>query len=132
MFPAKFDYHAPSSLDDAIKLLAEGDGDVKVLAGGNSLLPLMKLRLAQPKAVVDLGRIKGLAGIKIAGNTVVIGPMTTHYMLESAAELKARGPNGERTIKAADFFVDMLTSALEPNEILTEIRIPIPAAKTGG
>ena len=63
MFPAKFDYHAPSSLDEAIKLLIEGNGDVKVLAGGHSLLPLMKLRLAQPTALVDISRISGLSGV---------------------------------------------------------------------
>jgi carbon-monoxide dehydrogenase medium subunit len=181
MFPAKFDYHAPTSLDEAIKLLAAGDGDVKVLAGGHSLLPLMKLRLAQPQALVDIGRIQGLSGIRVEGDTVVIGAMTTHAEIESSpelkqrlpilaecasvigdlqvrnrgtlggslahadpagdfpavilaldAELKARGPNGERTIRAGDFFVDMLTSALEPAEILTEIRIKTSASGTGG
>jgi carbon-monoxide dehydrogenase medium subunit len=181
MFPAKFEYHAPTSLDEAIKLLSDGDGDVKVLAGGHSLLPLMKLRLAQPSALVDIGRIEGLAGIKVTGEEVMIGPMTTHFMIESSTELreklpilpecasvigdlqvrncgtiggslahsdpagdlpavilaldadiKARGPNGERIIKAADFFVDMLTSALEPNEILVGIRIPLPPPRSGG
>lgn len=181
MFPAKFEYHAPSSLDEAIKLLAQGDGDVKVLAGGHSLLPLMKLRLAQPSAVVYIGNIQGLKGIRVEGNTVVVGAMTTHadvarsaelkqrlpilaecaevigdlqvrnvgtvggslvhadpagdlpaVMLALEAELVARGPNGERRIPVGEFFVGMLTSALEPNEILTEIRIPLPAANTGG
>jgi carbon-monoxide dehydrogenase medium subunit len=180
MFPAKFEYHAPTSLDEAIKLLAEGDGDVKVLAGGHSLLPLMKLRLAQPSALVDIGRIDGLSGIQVTDDAVMIGPMTTHYMIESSAELKeklpilaqcasvigdlqvrncgtiggslahadpagdlpavilaldaevkVRGKNGERIIKAADFFVEMLTSALEPDEILVGVRLPLPPRGTG-
>jgi aerobic carbon-monoxide dehydrogenase medium subunit len=180
MFPAKFEYHAPSSLDEAIKLLSSDGGDAKILAGGHSLLPLMKLRLAQPSALVDIGRIPGLSGIKVSGDAVTIGALTTHAEIEASqeleqrlpllpecaavigdlqvrnrgtiggslahadpagdfpavilaldAEIKARGPNGERTIKAADFFVDMLTSALEPNEILTEIRIPLLPPRTG-
>jgi carbon-monoxide dehydrogenase medium subunit len=181
MFPAKFDYHAPASLDEAIKLLSEGGDEVKVLAGGHSLLPLMKLRLAQPKAVVYIGNIAELKGIKVEGDRVTIGALTTHAEVARSAELKerlpilsecaevigdlqvrnvgtvggslahadpagdlpavmlaleaemvARGPNGERTIPAAEFFVGMLTSALEPSEILTQVRIPLPAPNTGG
>jgi carbon-monoxide dehydrogenase medium subunit len=180
MFPAKFEYHAPTNLDEAIKLLAEGDGDVKVLAGGHSLLPLMKLRLAQPSALVDIGRIEGLSGISVGQDAVTIGARTTHFEIESSAELKqklpilsqcasvigdlqvrncgtiggslahadpagdfpavilaleaeikAQGKNGERTIRASDFFVEMLTSALEPDEILTQIRIPLSPAGSG-
>lgn len=180
MYPAAFDYHAPSTLDEAIKLLAEGDGDVKVLAGGHSLLPLMKLRLAQPRAVVDIGRISGLSGVRLEGNSIVIGALTTHaevarsseiqqrlpllaecashigdlqvrnkgtiggslahadpagdlpaVALALEAEITARGPNGERTIGAGDFFVDLLTSALEPSEILTSIRLPLLPAGAG-
>ena len=70
MYPAAFEYHAPTSLDEAIKLLADGDGDVKILAGGHSLLPLMKLRLAQPRALVDIGRISGLSGITVGADVV--------------------------------------------------------------
>jgi carbon-monoxide dehydrogenase medium subunit len=180
MFPAKFEYHAPTTLDEAVKLLSAGNGDVKILAGGHSLLPLMKLRLAQPQAVVDIGRIDGLAGIKVGGDAVTIGAMTTHATIEASddlkqrlpllpecasvigdlqvrncgtiggslvhadpagdlpaavlalnAELTARGPKGERVIKAGDFFVDMLTTALEPDEILTEIRVPLLPARSG-
>ena len=181
MFPAKFDYHAPASIDEAIQLLSQGDGDVKVLAGGHSLLPLMKLRLAQPSAVVYIGNIQELKGIRVEADRVVIGALTTHaevarseelkqrlpilsecaevigdlqvrnvgtvggslahadpagdlpaVMLALEAEMVARGPNGERTIPAGEFFVGMLTSALEPNEILTQIRIPVLPANTGG
>ena len=181
MFPAKFDYHAPASLDEAIQLLSKGDGDVRVLAGGHSLLPLMKLRLAQPSAVVYIGNIQELKGIRIDGDRAIIGALTTHaevarseelkqrlpilaecaevigdlqvrnvgtvggslahadpagdlpaVMLALEAEMVARGSNGERTIPAGEFFVGMLTSALEPDEILTEVRVPIPPANTGG
>src|SRR5438067_3932682 len=161
MFPAKFEYHAPSSLDEAIKLLSSDGGDAKVLAGGHSLLPLMKLRLAQPSAVVDIGRIQGLSGVRAGGGWVAIGAMTTHAEVASSdvvresvpllaecasvigdlqvrncgtiggslahadpagdlpaaalaldAEMKARGPIGERGIKAGDFFVGMFTTTL--------------------
>jgi carbon-monoxide dehydrogenase medium subunit len=181
MYPAAFEYHAPASLDEAIKLLAEGDGDVKVLAGGHSLLPLMKLRLAQPRALVDIGRISGLSGITVGADAVTIGALTTHAEVARLAPLReilpiltecaeqigdlqvrnrgtiggslvhadpagdlpavilaleavmtARGPNGERSIAAGDFFVDMLTSALEPSEILTSIRIPLLPPRSGG
>ncbi|MCC7104463.1 MAG: xanthine dehydrogenase family protein subunit M [Chloroflexi bacterium] len=181
MFPATFDYHRPTSLDEALKLLADGDGDVKVLAGGHSLLPLMKLRLTQPRAVVDISRIDGLKGITIGDDSVSIGALTTHATIEGSDELKQRlpilpecaaligdlqvrnrgtlggslahadpasdfpavilaldadmlmrGPQGERTVKAVDFFIDMLTSAVGPNEILTSVRIPIPSGKSAG
>jgi carbon-monoxide dehydrogenase medium subunit len=180
MFPAKFDYHAPSSLDEAIKLLTDGNGDVKVLAGGHSLLPLMKLRLAQPAALVDISRISGLSGVKTGGGWVAVGAMTTHAQVASSedvkaklpllaecaaligdlqvrnvgtfggslahadpagdlpaavlaldAEMKLRGPDGTRGVKAQDFFVGMLTSALESNEILTEVHMRELPANTG-
>src|SRR5687767_15260107 len=92
MFPAKFEYHAPTSLDEAIKLLSDGDGDVKVLAGGHSLLPLMKLRLAQPSAVVYIGNIQELKGIRIDGDRAVIGALTTHAEVARSQELKERLP----------------------------------------
>ena len=77
MIPAAFDYHAPTSLDDALRLLGEGD-DVKVLAGGQSLIPVMRLRLAAPETVVDLGKIDQLLGIREDGDALVIGAMTPH------------------------------------------------------
>src|SRR5581483_5151750 len=175
MFPAQFDYEAPSSLDEAVKALAAGGGDAKVLAGGHSLLPLMKLRLAQPSKLIDLGKIQGLSYVRQDGGATAIGAMTTHAdvvaanvpllsetaahvgdiqvrnrgtlggslahadpagdlpaaVLALGAEIKAVGKNGARTIAADDFFVDLLTTALGADEILTEVRIPALSGRTG-
>jgi aerobic carbon-monoxide dehydrogenase medium subunit len=81
MIPAKFDYVRPSSLDEAVQALAGGDEDAKVIAGGQSLLPLLRLRLAYPSLLVDVGGIGELAGVRDAGDALVIGAMTTHYAL---------------------------------------------------
>jgi len=173
MFPAAFEYHRPTSVQEAVALLEQSGGDAKVLAGGHSLLPLLKLRLAEPAALIDIGRLPGMTGIQNQGGELVIGSLTTHatvatsdavkqaapllaeaanvigdqqvrnrgtiggslahadpagdlpaVILALEAQIKAVGPNGERTIAANDFFVDMLTSALGESEILTEIRIP--------
>lgn len=173
MIPASFDYHSPATLKEALDLLASRE-EAKILAGGQSLVPLMKLRLAKPACIIDLNRIPDLAYIREEGSHVVVGAMTTHAQIEESdllkkrcpllpqtagtiadvqvrnqgtiggslahadpagdlpaailalgAEMKAVGPNGVRRIKAEDFFIALLTSALEPNEILTEIRIPI-------
>ena len=168
MIPAEFDYVAPASLDEALSALAGGGEDAKVLAGGHSLIPLMKLRLAAPTLLVDLGRIDGLRGVQANGG-LRIGAMTTHAELEddgslgllsraagtiadrqvrhrgtiggslahgdpasdlpavllaADGEVVARGPGGERTIRAADLFSDYLTTTLQPDEILTEVRMP--------
>ena len=180
MIPAQFDYEAPNTLDDALNLLAANPDDAKILAGGHSLLPAMKLRLAQPALLVDIGRIRDLAYIREEGGQILIGAMTTHYQLESSAllkeicpllpecashigdvqvrnkgtiggsvahadpagdwpaaiialeaELVAVGKDGERTIEAADFFVDLLTTSLAPGEILREIRVSKPAGRFG-
>ena len=180
MYPATFEYHRPASVEEAVGLLTKYRDDAKLLAGGHSLIPLMKLRLAQPKHVVDLRRIGGLSGIREEGGTIVIGALTTHYAVEShaglkskcailaeagamigdpqvrnlgtmggslahadpaadwpavvlalGAELVATGPKGRRTIKADDFFKDLMTTALGSDEILTEIRIAVPPAGTG-
>ena len=180
MIPAQFNYEAPATIDEALKLLAANPDEAKILAGGHSLIPAMKLRLAQPGLLVDLGRIKDLSYIREDGNEILIGAMTTHYELESSAVLKkicpllpecashigdvqvrnkgtiggsvahsdpagdwpaaiialdaemvAIGTKGERTIKADDFFVDLLTTALGAGEILREIRIPKPAGRFG-
>ncbi len=181
MYPTEFAYHAPSTLADAVKLLQGGDGEVKVLAGGHSLLPLMKLRFAEPGTLVDIGRIPELRGVREEGAVVVIGATTTYFevlkspviarrlplLLEAAqqvgdiqvrargtvggsmahadpagdlpavvlaldAELVAMGAGGTRTIAARDFFVDLLTTALQPGEILTEVRLPaMDQARTG-
>ncbi|MFN7929775.1 MAG: xanthine dehydrogenase family protein subunit M [Blastocatellia bacterium] len=176
MIPANFDYHVPSTVAEAIGLLAQHGEDCKVLAGGHSLLPAMKLRLTQIPVVVDIGRIADLSYIKVEGSTIRIGAMTTHGTIAASVELKEhcpllvecgaqvgdqqvrnrgtlggslvhadpaadwpaailalnaelalQGAQGERVVKAADFFVDMLTTDVQPGELLTEIRIPVPA-----
>jgi carbon-monoxide dehydrogenase medium subunit len=176
MIPAGFEYFAPSSLKEAVELLSNYKDDVKILAGGQSLVPLMKLRLAKPKYVIDLNGIGELNYIRNAGGAVHIGALAAHSEIERSevvrrdcrllaqtaatiadtqvrnrgtlggslahadpagdmpaailaldAELKASGPSGERLIKAEDFFVGFLTSALEPDEILTEIKVPLAA-----
>jgi len=180
MYPATFEYHRPGTVEEAVRLLASHKDDAKLLAGGHSLVPLMKLRLASPKHIVDLGRIGNLAGVREEGGAIVIGAMTTHYTVESnaglktkcailpeaaamigdpqvrnwgtiggslahadpaadwpavvlalGAELKAVGPKGPRTIKADDFFKGLMTTALAPDEMLTEIRIAAPPAGAG-
>jgi carbon-monoxide dehydrogenase medium subunit len=171
MIPAQFDYARASTLDEALNLLAQNE-DAKILAGGHSLIPAMKLRLAVPPLLVDISRIRDLSYVREEDGQVRIGAMTTHYQIESSdllknvcpllpecashigdvqvrnkgtiggsvahsdpagdwpaamialkAELVAIGKNGERTINADDFFVDLLTTALQPGEILREIRI---------
>ncbi len=180
MIPASFDYIAAKSLDEAISLLARHKDDAKILAGGHSLLPAMKLRLMQPKVLIDLGRIKDLAYIKEEGGQIRIGAMTTHFQVETSdllrracpllpetaanlgdmqvrnkgtiggsvahsdpaadwppailaldAEIVATSAKGDRIIKASEFFVEMLTTALQPGEILREIRIPAAKGKVG-
>ena len=180
MIPSAFEYFAPRSLDEALQLLARHGGEAKLLAGGHSLLPLMKLRLAAPSAVIDLGRISGLAYIREEGGQIAIGAMTTHAEVEQSpllqrrasllaetaaeigdvqvrnrgtfggslahadpaadypaavlaldAELKLASQKGTRTVAAKDFFLDMLTTALEPGEILTEIRFAADDPRTG-
>jgi aerobic carbon-monoxide dehydrogenase medium subunit len=168
MIPSDFDYAAPESLDEAIAALREGGEDAKLLAGGHSLLPLMKLRLAAPTLVVDLRRVPGLTGIERANGAFRIGAMTTHHQVatgglglasaaaatiadqqvrnrgtiggslahgDTAADMPAvllacegevvvRGSGGERTIAASDLFQDYLTTAVGPDEVLTEVRLP--------
>jgi carbon-monoxide dehydrogenase medium subunit len=178
MIPAPFDYQAPATLEEAVSLLSSDLDGAKILAGGHSLIPAMKLRLAQPQLLIDIARIKSLAYIREEGDQILIGATTTHYQLESSdllksicpllpecaksigdvqvrnkgtiggsiahsdpagdwpaavlalgAELVLVGPNGERTEKAEDFFVDLLTTSLMPGEILREIRIQKPTGK---
>jgi len=173
MIPAKFDYVRPSSLAEAVQALAGGGDDAKVIAGGQSLMPLLRLRLAYPDLLVDIGGLGELTGIHDAGDALVIGAMTTMYSLirdplirehcgliaaaagtvadpavrhlatiggslahaDPAGDLPAvitaldgtliaTGPGGEREIAPADFFVDYLTTALAPGEILTAVRVP--------
>jgi len=178
--PAPFDYHTAQTVDEAIALLQQYGDEAKVLAGGHSLIPAMKLRLSQPGHLVDIGRISGLSYIREEQGFVAVGSLTTYTQIERSDVLKhdfpiipecasviadqqvrnrgtiggsiahsdpasdmpgvvmalrgeivAQGPNGKRTIKADDFFVGMFTTALEPDEILLEIRFPVPAARTG-
>jgi carbon-monoxide dehydrogenase medium subunit len=180
MIPAQFDYQAPATLEEAVSLLAGDPDGAKVLAGGHSLIPAMKLRLAQPQLLVDIARIKSLAYIREEGDRILIGATTTHYQLESSdllknicpllpacagsigdvqvrnkgtiggslahsdpagdwpaaalalgAELVLQGPNGERTVKADSFFIDLLTTDIQPGEILREIRVRKPSGRFG-
>lgn len=181
MIPAEFDYHAPESLEDAVALLGSLGEDAKVLSGGMSLLPLLKLRLGEASALVDIGRIPGLAYVKEEEGVLRIGGATTETALERdpvvrerlpilvdtceviadplvrnratiggnlahgdpandhpatmtvlGAEIVAVGPDGERTISVDEFFQGLFWTALEPGEILTEIRIPLPPENGGG
>jgi carbon-monoxide dehydrogenase medium subunit len=180
MIPTQFDYLTPATLDEAVSLLGQHADEAKILAGGHSLIPAMKLRLATPQVLIDIGRIKDLSYIREEGGQIRIGAMTTHYQMEASdrlreicpllpecaaqigdvqvrnkgtiggsvahsdpagdwpaaiialrAEMVAVGANGERVIKADDFFVDMLTTALKEGEILREIRINPPAGRFG-
>lgn len=172
MYSAPFDYQAPQTVNEALTLLSKNK-DAKLLAGGHSLLPLMKLRLAQPPMLIDIGRIKELSGIRDMGDWIGFGALTTHtqvqwsdlvrehcpVMSEAAsmigdmqvrnrgtiggslahadpaadypavvlalgAEIDAMGPKGQRTIKVDDFFKGLLTTALAPDEIITQVRVP--------
>lgn len=179
MKPAPFEYSAPSTLDEAVAVLEQHGDEAKVLAGGQSLIPLMALRLARPTVVVDLGRLEGLDYLR-EGDSVAIGAMTTHrevelndYLFERCpmireamavighvairnrgtvggscahsdpaaewpalalaldGEFDVRGSGGTRTIPAADFFVSFFTTALEPDEIVVEVRLKLPPAGAG-
>jgi carbon-monoxide dehydrogenase medium subunit len=181
MIPAPFDYHAPTSLSEAIQLLQRHGDEAKVLSGGQSLLPLLKLRVGAAGHLVDIGRIPGLEYIKEEGGFLKIGGRTRESALERSdlikskypilfdtaqviadplvrnratiggnlahadpandhpatmialgAELTATGPKGPRTIKMTEFFTGIFSTALAPDEILTEVRIPIPPPRSGG
>jgi carbon-monoxide dehydrogenase medium subunit len=180
MIPRPFEYHAPSTTEDAIALLSMHGTQAKLLAGGHSLLPMMKLRFAEAAHLIDLGRIATLKGIRREGNEIRIGAMTSEndliwspvlreqcpLLVEAAglisdpqvrykgtiggdishgdpgndhpavmmclgASFVLRGPGGERIVPAETHFLGMYSTAIEPNEILTEIRIPVPAPGTG-
>ena len=171
MFPNNFDYYAPTSLNEVLSLLQSKSGDVKVLAGGQSLLPLMKLRLADYGTLVDVAKVPELQGIAEEANSVVLGATTTYFQAIDSPVVQRRcplivqtlhqvgdpqvrargtiggslahadpagdlpavavaldaqigtfGPNGQRSIPASAFFVDLLTTALQENEVLTAVR----------
>jgi aerobic carbon-monoxide dehydrogenase medium subunit len=177
MIPETFEYSAPKTLDEALGLMATG---AKPLAGGMSLIPMMKLRLAAPERLVDLGRVKELSYIKEAGGAIHIGATTTHHEIQSSpllrgkspllseaaahigdvqvrnrgtiggsvahadpaadypaalqaleAQIVLKGAKGERTVGAADFFIDTFTTALEPGEVVREVVIPVEDGGAG-
>jgi carbon-monoxide dehydrogenase medium subunit len=178
--PSRFTYLAPTTLDEVARVLDEHGDDAKVLAGGQSLVPMLNLRLAAPEVLVDLNRVPGLDYIRLDGDALAIGAMTRHRTVVASplvherlpllaraasvigypairnrgtfggsvahadpvaempcialtldAELVAHGPRGRRTIAARDFFVGYFTTALEPEEILVEVRLPLPAGAGG-
>jgi len=180
MIPAQFEYHAPSSVSEAVHLLTTLP-DAKLLAGGHSLLPLIKLRLVTPSHLIDLGGIDGLRGVKDNGSMLTVGALTSHWTIESSPEIRAKapilaeaagsigdvqvrnfgtiggslahgdpaadypaavlalecqivaeGPKGRRTIRAEEFFTGVFQTALHPDEILVEVQVPVPPARTGG
>jgi carbon-monoxide dehydrogenase medium subunit len=179
VIPADFEYKRAGSIDEAVELLGSAE-EAKLLAGGHSLLPLMKLRFARPSLLVDIGRIEELRGVRDAGDTLAIGAGTRHHdlardplvrehvpilswtagligdpqvrhmgtiggsvahgdpasdlptvLVALGAELVARGPGGERTIAAADFFRGLFETALGPQDVLSEIRVPKLGAGVG-
>ncbi len=181
MIPAAFEYQAAKDLAHAVQLLASAGGEAKVLAGGQSLIPLMKFRLAQPSVLVDLNRVDGLAYVRESDGELRIGALTREFELEASellrerypviadtaavvadplvrnlatvggnvahadpandhpatllalrASLAVRGPRGERVVPIDAFLIDTFITALAPDEILTEIRIPKPQPRSGG
>lgn len=180
MFPPKFEYLAARSLEHALELLERYGEEAKLLAGGHSLIPAMKLRLARPRYLIDLGRVPALSGVRVEGETLVIGALTVHADVASAElvrrhvpglaeaaeaigdmQVRNRGtiggsvahadpgadfpviltaldasftlvsPSGRRTVPTGEFFRDFYTTVLAPNEILTEVRIPLPPSGAG-
>lgn len=181
MIPDRFEYFAPQTVPEALDLLKRYEGEAKVLAGGHSLIPLMKLRLAAPQYLIDLNRVADMAYIKEADGVLRIGALTRHGDLEhselirkryplladtarviadplvrnmgtiggslahadpagdwgaallaAGAEVVATGPKGQRTVSLNDLFVDTFTTSLQPDEILTEVRVPQPVPRSGG
>ena len=180
MIPAAFDHDVAESLDHAVELLGKGGGDAKLLAGGHSLIPALKLRIARPSMLVDIGRLSDLAYVKDAGTHIAIGALTRHaaaaadpllqehcpivsftagqigdpqvrhrgtlggslshgdpasdmpaVMLALGAELDVHGSGGTRTIAATEFFTGVFETALTPDEVLVEVRVPKLGASTG-
>lgn len=179
MVATSFDYQKASSVEQAIKLLQEHNGDAKLLAGGHSLIPTMKLRLNSPALLIDVSKIEELRGIKEQDGNILIGAMTTHYeiassklladkipmfveaakvigdiqvrnkgtiggslahadpaadwpavVIASGAKIKIQGPGGTRTVDATDFFTGFYTTAVEDNDVLVSLSIPIPSKGT--
>jgi carbon-monoxide dehydrogenase medium subunit len=180
MLPARFEYHRPTSLEDALGLLASLE-DAKILAGGQSLIPVMKLRFAAPANLVDLNRVPGLDGIQGGDGVLHIGALVRHNqiaasevitsrhallaatapqiadplvrnlgtvggslahadpagdwgsaMIAARASVVLRRTSGEREVPASELFVDLFTTTMEPDEILTEVQVPLPSGPSGG
>jgi len=180
VFPAEFDYATPATVAEAVSLLEQSGGEAKILAGGHSLLPMLKLRLVQTPLLIDISRIPGLTTIELDGTRLRIGAMATETEIEDSPLVRQRcpllaetaagigdqqvrnrgtiggtlahgdpaadmtaaflaldgsvtvlGPGGERTIGAGDLFLDMLSTALAPDEVLTRISVPVFGARTG-
>lgn len=178
MFPSRFDYVAAGSLEEAVAAKAEGGDETRFLAGGQSLLPMMKIRLANPATLVDINRIPGLDSIERSNGHVRVGALVRHsqvlgsdlmfgaiaaaapwvadplvrnlgtmcgsvshcdpegdwnsVLLATGADVVARGPGGERVIPITEFVQGMFTNALADDEMVTELRIPVPAGRSGG
>ncbi|HEY6114417.1 MAG TPA: xanthine dehydrogenase family protein subunit M [Candidatus Dormibacteraeota bacterium] len=181
MFPAAFDYRAPTTLDEALSVLKQHGDEAKVMAGGQSLIPLLKLRFSRPELVVDIARIPGLNGIERDDGHVAIGALARHVDIERSKELAASAPmlqeaahwiadplvrnrgtlagsichadpagdwgsvilamhadvvarsaSGTRVIHASDFFKGPFETAIKPDEVVTEIRIPVAMGRNGG
>ena len=181
MYSAPFEYHAPATLSEAIALLGRYGDEAKVLAGSQSLIPLMKLRLAQPAHVVDLRKVDGLTGVREAQGALLVGALTTHAAMAASELVRAKlpmaaeaasqigdpqvrnlgtiggslahadpsadwpavltaldatvvvaGPRGERTLKVQDLITGPLSTVLENGELLTQVKIPLPPARTAG
>jgi carbon-monoxide dehydrogenase medium subunit len=180
MFPASFGYVAARSVEEALELMAKHGEDGKLLAGGHSLIPAMKLRLQSPGMLIDLGTVPSLRGVKVDGNQLVLGALTVHADVAASdlvrkhvpglsdaasvigdvqvrnrgtiggsvahadpaadlpviltalnASFTVQSPSGSRAIAVDDFFTDFYTTAMNANEILTEIRVPIPPSGSG-
>src|SRR5438128_2270962 len=181
VYPASFEYFAPSSLDEAVEVLERFGGDAKVLAGGQSLIPAMKLRVTAPRALVDINRIDGLDGLVERRGGLCIGALVRHKscarsellkgkygvlgdaapqisdpivrnlgtvcgslahadpqgdwgsaLLAIGANVVVRGSLGEHTVPLEEFFQGPFTTALQPTEVITEVRVPDPGARAGG
>jgi carbon-monoxide dehydrogenase medium subunit len=181
MIPPSFEYLRPNTIPEAIAMLQQHGDAAKILSGGQSLIPMMKLRLARPAVLIDINRIAGLSHIKEEGGYLKIGGLTREAELEASplvrskypiladtthviadpqvrnlatvggnlahgdpandhpatmialgAQVVASGPKGERVIAIEDFFVSLFTTALKPDEILTEIRVPVPPPRSAG
>jgi len=173
MIPVAFDYVRPGSVEEAVSALSSAGDDAKILAGGQSLLPVLRLRLADPGVIIDLGGISALRGIRVDGDALVVGAMATHAEVAASSLVQAEaplvaavartvgdrqvrhrgtiggsiahadpagdlptaavaldatmvlaGPNGQRSVAARDFFTDIFTTTMAPDEVLVEVRYP--------